>query len=296
MLPSQTTTTEDNEITTKDLMKFMVQFQNKVDVNMTKVEKNFEDTNKKLDDKLNKLNAGMKKLNTEVKTIDKKNEDIHTRMEKRLDDIEEEMKKAKAHRIKTIALKEKEVETRQEDVQPDGRIDWFSRPEGNRKNVEQPIEQDPLRNTTELTNYQSTWAISMEKELSEAANQANLRKQDEQIPEEWTRRISPVRKPLGKLVHRDFRYGLGNDESTDESSSDDDRNWSTVNREKKQEERKKKQKARKISIQTETATKAKNMLGLGPISMDEVRDAMRHSRDLERAKRIAFKDHLAKTL
>ena len=28
--------------------------------------------------------------------------------------------------------------------------------------------------------------------------------------------------------------------------------------------------------------------------MDEIRDAMRHSRDLERAKRIAFKDHLAK--
>ena len=267
MSPSPTKTAEETEITTKDLMKFMVQFQSKVDANMTKVEKNFEDTNQKLDDKMNKLNAGMKKLNTEVKTIDKKNENIHARMEKRLDDIETEMKKAKAHRIKTIALKEKEIQTRTEEVQevqPDGRMDWFNRPEGNRKNAEKSTEQDPLRNTADLTNYQSTWAISMEKELSDAANQEKTRKQEEYIPDDWTRRISPVRKPLGKLINRDFRYGFGNDATTDDSSSEDDSSWNTVNREKKQEERRRKQKARKMSIQSETATKARNMPGAGP--------------------------------
>ena len=139
----------------------------------------------------------------------------------------------------------------------------------------------------------------MENELLEAAGTTTGRKEIAGIPDDWTERISPIKKQPRKLIHRDFsnqdfRFGFGNDVSTDDSSGDDDNlNWNTVTRTEKMEEKKKRQRDRKLQMQSDTATKARNMIGLGPIPLEAVRGAMRHSRDLERGKRIAFKDHLA---
>ena len=93
-----------------------------------------------------------------------------------------------------------------------------------------------------------------------------------------------------------IRHWFGDSDSSENDTSDDNENWTTVERERRSKEKKKRQINRKKERMEEVATKAKIMAGIGPISDEDIEKQRKITKNYERAKVWAIKEHLDKNV
>ena len=149
--------TEEKEVTTKDLLNFMSSFKNSI-------EGKIKENNDKLDDRLDKMSEKIDKNEEEAKQA-------QVRMEARLLLLEEEMKKNLKRReerrrflMKNVGQNEGKV-TEKEKLREDKELDKEATMD------KEVTEEDTTAQLKKKPSYQSSWALSMEKELEEAARQ-----------------------------------------------------------------------------------------------------------------------------
>ena len=235
------------EVTTQDLLNFMTQFRGSMEDKIKKVESEIKGTNDKLDKRLNTMNNEMKainvrinenddEMNRKIDRNDKENKAAQNRMDERLSKLETEMSKSLALKEKRKKLeevmslssqlaenrKEKEKEEKNKITREEERNRIQKQPQGRKASDHQPDQEKSMDGEQTGGNYRSLWASQLEKELEEAAKQAEQTKsprwmededRDREIPDTWDKlheqvpKQKKVRKPIiiKKLVWRRFR-------------------------------------------------------------------------------------------
>ena len=167
-----------------DLMKFLQGFQQKMELNMEETKKSIETTNRSIEVNNRIINGRLDGIDSEVKEVNRKileneskSQDINERMDKRLSELEREMKNSVRLRRRSWEIKESEELL---DDQPAGRevllpkkvtvnegMDGVGvKKYGNKVDkVTEAILKEPVGT------FRSSWARSMEKELQIAAGE-----------------------------------------------------------------------------------------------------------------------------
>ena len=179
--------------------------------------------------------------------------------------------------------------------------------------------------------YQSNWAREMENELVNVAEKLGEQRksskrmerqdkqydwnqqQEEEVVECWEEleAIPPVirqeedhrpaflRQPPPPPTHKQkvrkpvkITTWFGEETSTDKSESDEGEQWKEIDRKKKNSDRRRRMKRRRKEKEVKCATKAGHMIGLGPITMDQVMRHMDNGMEFEKAKVRALEDFL----
>ena len=79
---------------------------------------------------------------------------------------------------------------------------------------------------------------------------------------------------------------------TSEESDEDTSEWTSVDRKKKEEQRKRRAQCKRENLKKQCASRAANMVSLGPVSWDSVNFFKYKGEDLETAKKLAVKEYL----
>ena len=300
-------------------MKFLQNFQQKMEVNMVDTRRSIEDTNKIINGRLDDIDKEVREVNTKIVEIESKNQDVSKRMEQRLNKLEEEMIRSTKLKRRSLELREKEENLK---IQPEGRSGTSTRQvtenertkEKNVKKYSEKVEEVTKVILNEpVGTFRSSWARSMEEELRQAAGVADMTRKEsngdggnevfevvdvtEDIPDIWEHRFSnepamrkhkmstapTIRKPPVQEC-----FGIAT--SSEEDSENETVQWSEVERKRKSEEKRKKAYMKKKNLKHDCAARAANMLSVGPVSMDSVMYFRQKGQDFEEAKVSAFKE------
>ena len=288
----------DKEVTLADLLACMKEqkresredkkeMQDKFDNFMTIIEKNAKDTKEDMD----QMNAGLKNNEMLLRTTNKK---VDRNEKVLLDKIkEQEMKMNKMKESQDVRMMKLEEilnkatiqqRTKKGDLEDDNED----------KTSYLPVETDKEDVTTkDLGRTNSTWMENAKKQLEEDAKQANTTKTMKN--EEMRKKINEDRKRFKGMKSLRKWFGEESDQSevSNESSSDDNENWDQkIQRQERNKIRKKRNKDNKIMKEMETLKKASLILGLQPISKEEIDYHENRTGDPKQAREHAVRDYL----
>ena len=172
------------------LMKFMTEFR-------LSMEEKITNTNEKLDNKLEKITEEVKELSDKVTVNEDANKAVQLIMDRRLQELEQQMRKSNLLRGEREDIRRKEEEREKEQRKEDDRKKESAE---KRKFARRVIEQDVLAKETEeeprqKLGYTSSWAKEME-ELADAAGQTrgNMRMRNEDKDKERQSNHGPAEK------------------------------------------------------------------------------------------------------
>ena len=143
----------------------------------------------------------------------------------------------------------------------------------------------------------SDWADRLNGQVREAAGKVGTRRdrmekgmtaargRDRIVREQHCRR-----EDASRICHL-FGDSSAGESSSNSSGIEDD--WDSVGREEKNRERRRRAKERRKKKKVEIASKARRMAGLGPIMDEQIRLQMSKTKNYEKAKIWAVKEHLA---
>ena len=300
------------------IMAFLATFKDSIEDKIVK-------TNEKIDEKIEDLGEEMKNLNSkivqntrqlddkiEVKAkhledkIDKNkddNEDILKRMDNRLSELEKEMEEAEGIRNKTKDLRilEKDLNQDTSPIHLDGSVKTGDITR--KRMIARQKEKESAQKEKEKENsFCSTFAQEMQDELEKNAARMDgyekgeerrmdgYEKGDERSDIDWEvlkpkNMKAKVRKPL------EIKRWFGEETGTS-SSSEDDRDWTSVDRKKVQAEKKRKSKLKRKNKEEDISTKARGMLGIGPITAVTMRHFEKTEGTKEKARVAAVREML----
>ena len=310
---------DDMDQSEKKIMDFLQLFKDSMETKITETRDEIEATNRKIDGRLTGIEEEVKKVNEKIVASDK----AGARMDARLSALEVEMKNSSTIRRRSNELRKQEEQLnndRENAIHPEKSKQRFQA-SGSSKDINTKVAEvtmDILEQPVGL--FRSSWAKNMEKELMIAAEQANKKKDIENVdketdwienpvddkvmrrnqsvmdvPDRWEDRIykkktPKVRKPLK------IEKWFGVDSETDSNDDTDDTEWLEVDRKKRSEMKKKQQNKKKKELEVLTARKASNMVGLGPIDLEEIERDRRNRVPFEESKLRIVKQILADRL
>ena len=286
---------DDEDITIKDVFKFMVTFKKEVST--------------KLDDKIgsleNKIQGRMNEIEEEIGKNQRENKEMFENNERRMRKLEEDMTNMKGPNKGYDTLKKLELEmrlkTREEDDKEERR-----RTDRDRDETKKRKEEDEHRRRQDEREKNRKNMKNLQKELAEASDRDGQTERtwetqasewlDRQVrpintklrQEDKTRRTKEGRKKLGKL--RSW-FGTSDTESGEDSEEEKD-TWQKISRVEKNEKKKEKMEERKRSRREEVTKKAKNIIGLGPIKKSSIKHFQKAGRNLEDSKEEALKEYM----
>ena len=177
------------------------------------------------------------------------------------------------------------------------------------KNHEKEKNSKEKEKQQETPRKQTSWADEMENELAEAAKKCcdKTRENTENIDwfdEHPKERIQEQRTEKTNKEHLKHWVGDENtdsEESSEASTSDsegeeDENNWDQVDRRAKNKMKKKAKKDKMKKKAAETATKARDIITMGPITRNDVETQRKPGTDFEQAKIAAVRQFLRKQL
>ena len=260
------------EVTPHDIMNFMSSFrtsmEEKTNSFRASMEEEIRKTNKKLDDRLDTVEEKIAVVNKKIYKNEGDGKEALKRMDARLGMLEKEMEKAlkiKERREKIVEKeifqpcgKEKEKEKRREETEKEKNQLKGSKMAANQREGGTQAEKE--RDPEEKGNYHSSWAQELERELSEAAqaeggrqlnkgwDSANGRDRTE-VPDRWDKLIPnfcpekklKVRRPPPAIVD-----WFGENTDTSEDNTDEDADWTEVERLKRNKQKKYQLKEKKL--------------------------------------------------
>ena len=302
---------KDTNLNLEDKIKNM---DDKLDGKMLEMEK-------KIETNMEKVETGMSKLNSKIDRNERREKQTADRMEKRMNDLELEMKKSESIRKKTEMLKEKQAEL---PFHPERSEEQLNQPSRNKKFSRRKITQDDLAVESTGSLFHSDWAQQVAKDLETAAgmdrgtkkpseerdntNHIRGEKEIEKRKEahicdwyenkgnkiQWEALEPATRK---KIIRKPaiITHWFGDEESSaseSDASTMESTGWTEIERKKECERKKKKNKLKKKRKEEETSQKAMMMLGIGPITENELRRLEDMIGDKEGARVRAIKDLL----
>ena len=275
-----------SKVTADDLMNFMSSFRESMEEKIHKTNVNLEEKIKhmddKLDDRLHDLNIRMddnvEKMELEIQKVSTKldkNVDVVARMESRIDKLEVEMKKSEMIGRKTAELKNWHENLENQPAGSKRDEGTAKRKQFNRQRIE---SQDLINENNSGERFRSSWAKEVDEELRAAARMDGRSKDLEENTNEKTKEddreeVWEVLKPRMKnkkvrLPVSEPTSWFGDEESTGTEGSSSDSDWTEIERKKHCEEKKKKMKLKKKMKIEETLTRARSMLGIGPVTKE----------------------------
>ena len=229
------------------------------------------------------------------------------RLEKRMENIETEMKKSKDQTIFREELRKKQEE-RVENFMNEVGMKNIASKEHNKDNTKDStavsehntakVPETPDNELDDRTDqsrpmYKSDWAKSMDKLLyKHATKEVNVTQKD-------TEKVEKVETTVSK---KDIK--LGNSLDAGELHSETEWGWEEMNDEwegtigREQENRRKKllRREKMKKIQMETAHKASHIIGVHPVTQDSLNNFYEQSKDYNKAKIEAAKEYLEEYL
>ena len=310
------------EITTKHLLNFLQEFKQSMEIKSTSMEGKIGATNDKIDKmdgKFKKMEGNIKELSNRIDAGDEKSERVNSRMNDRLYNLEKEMKRSVELKKHRENLKSKEKSATKNQETPEEQVDKTTRAVNHVINDKEITENV---STGTASSFRSDWARAMEMELEQAAavkiqppgrnfrreypEVKDLTRNEREVPNNWEQAededtdyleqkrekvVPKIRKPV--VVTNWF----GADTTTDESTGEEDDNrWTEVERKKKADKKRKQMATKKEQKMKECALKARNMVGLGPIGIEDIEYRRSAQVGFEAAKKLAVKDFLADNL
>ena len=191
----------DKNITSEDLMNFLEKFKTSMEVRMDKNKGSMEVM---IEDKLvkigKKIDVRFDDIDGEIKNLKDKSviaEDAAVRMDRRLKNLEMEMNKTIMSSRRREILKDTLNPETDPKIQPEGRSDTTRQTRAEKEKQQQAwkeLEGNPKEN------YQSEWARTMSKELSEAAIAGDSRRdmREKTVPD-----IQPMGRPRKEMTVKD---------------------------------------------------------------------------------------------
>ena len=201
-------------------------------------------------------------------------------------------------------MKAKQVENGNN--QPRGRMDkpdhWgekqmrWEHPSGiNRDNHQQKDKED--RTTKEnRTEWKEREEIPKRRQENEEI--PDRWQDDREIPDRWEeiltkKKVIKVRKPTKMKIEEWFGF---NSDTTDSSDENEDDTWTEIDRQKKKNEKRIRRNKKRKDLETQTAAKAANIVGLGPVDLELLEKLKNEKVPYEKAKIIAIKTLLSEQL
>ena len=215
-----------------------------------------------------------------------KNDEIQERMEKRLNNLELQMKRVTHQRIKQNALRQMDHESRLNEkntTQQDqvmGNNDVSNQPTETAEEIITDTTGTDISVITDLTSsFKSDYATKINNQYAEMnAAKDNTDKNTKTTAKNKSKSEQTTDKAAAKNVKvrgmKKLRKWFGDDSSESETSDNetvDDSGWDKVKRKEVNIEKKKKQELKRTLNQKNTAIKAQHIIGLGPISPDSYR-------------------------
>ena len=271
---------EDNE----KIRKENTDMKSEVKKEFARLSKKVEDVKKDVKDKENKDQSSMKELS------------------RRLEGIE---KREKERDMKIIKLAEKEAKVYSEDKGPEREKEkkekeiemekWWKlmREKESEKEIKNK-EKDEEKENEEKTSWASRLNNDLRNEGEKSAKE-NIRK-------ETRTKEKIVEKEKKEKKEVNIKFG-DSDESGDYHSNDDwswsesDGDWQgTIGREEKNKEKRRKNKRKKKMKEYETASKARNMIGIHPLTQKSIDFYNNKGNNFKEAKILAVRDFLENVL
>ena len=315
------------------LQTFKTSMEERMDKNRGSMEVMMEDKLVKIG---KKIDVRFDDVDNEIKNLKEKSaiaDDAAVRMDRRLRNLEKEMNKTiigSKRREAPMDTLNTEIDPK---IQPGGRSETGEQTIAD--NERQPLEWKELEGNPRES-YQSEWARTMSKELREAAGAGDSRRNSDNTRQKNSPDVQPTGRPRKEVTEkektpdardsrdtRDTRDNevpdrweqlipktprlkvrkppkitqwFGADTDTDTTEDTDENEWSEVEYKKRNEIKKKKQKMKKKDLQESTARKASNMIGIGPINLEKLRNYRQDNKTYEDMKREVIKDFLASEL
>ena len=300
------TTEVTSEDIMKFMTSFRTSMEEKISKTNVNLESKIKSLDDKLDGKLVEINAkiddNMVTVETEMKKLNvklTKEADAAGRMDGRLKKLEEEMERAREIRKKTNLLKEKQRNLQDQTQVPADQPLGRNIPK--KKFNRQRIVPEDLVNEEPRT-YRSSWANEVKEQLGSGDrivtendkveeiivdDWENLSRGDkgdrgrnfreDRVDGDWEREeereprvewqvlqskkmTRKVRKPIG------LNHWFGDEKETESDSSIDEAAWQDVDRRGKLAEKRERMSRRRKEKEVETLQKARNMLGIGPVT------------------------------
>ena len=298
----------------EELMDFLRGFKGVVETKFEDSERKTEKTTKMLE----KLDDKFTDMKTELKEMADKNERDNAALVNRIGALEEDMRRMKFARLKSPERRVVNntgmeiLPVRQKNQPIEKNRAKSSEEDQSMKNISgiQPVGSDePLREA--MTNFepnrkQSTWAEEREQELAAAAMISRNGRRGDFYPVDWSNEKVTEKKTEveNKQTKETKKNWFGDDEMTEESSeesTDEEDNekteeWKQIERKEKNKRKRKIKKNRVKKLKIRTATKARNILGIGPVTTDEIKEKMKNNTSYEKAKIETVREYLRENL
>ena len=277
-----------------------------------KVEGN-EKINRRMDDRLTALELEMKKA-----TLNKE------RSEKLRETLQEQTSRRKVDKIQPPRRTEQEEEQHPDPAQIEGdlrntfRSRW-ARGMQEELNLAAGMKAKQVNNVKNVTNqpegrvnYQDPWRDEQRQHEQPSGRSKDPNQQNEndnwitrepstewqdnrEIPDRWEeiltkKKVLKVRKPVK------IEEWFGFTSETESSDDTEDTTWTEIDRKKKKDEKKIRQKKKKKDLETQTAAKAANKVGLGPVNLELLEKYRTEKVPYEKAKIMAIKTLLSEQL
>ena len=284
---------DNKEISSNELMEFLKGFKKVVE---TKFNQN-DDNNRRLEEK---IENNFDRINGDIKELKECNEKDNEKLSRRIAAIEEDVKRLKFAKLKSP----NKVQNSESGMvalpvsQPPRRTEGMNQPKNPTKN-----------NPTQQPTLQSSWAEEQQRELNKAANMGNISNRRNNPDSNWLEGQSPIvsrfRKEeelitVKKVKRKIPENWFGDDEtSCDESSEDsndedgsDPTGWKDIRRKEANEKKRKDKKERQRRKKAETSQKASKILGIGPITQEDIEEYRTITKNYEGAKLEAVNNYL----
>ena len=297
-----------SESTNNDIIKFLKSFQENMAIEIRVAN---EKTNEHVDKKMAEIEKQIYDIKQDDKIRDEETTKRFDRMETRLNIMEEEKRREKHRLIKQNKLKQMEQELALQTNKNSEISKEVNNEEG--EGARFSVEKEVIEIEVEKNSYKSTFASTLEDEskLENAFEKikATTEKNGEKAKETLNDKIDKVRLELKvkevkleekkkkrkeeKGSMKKLRRWFGDETDSEVSDSDNDSDsWSTVERTAKNRQKRKEQQKRKKKIEMQTLQKAKHLLGITPISREEIERQRDNTENFEEAKLAAVNEYL----
>ena len=298
--------TEEEEITIKDVFKYMVNFKAEV---TNKLEEKISDLGGRVDDKIDKMGdkiggiehiieVKMKKVEEDMDENRRENKEMYDNVNRRMKKLEEEMMNMKKPSAAMDTLKEMEIKQLQK------KADEKRKKEQREK--ERDIKQKEIRKKAEnLQDELAKAASQLQEESEEIVEETGVKSWETEASSWLEKRVRNVNKGLrneDKVKNKNkkkedtgmrrLRNWFGDTESEESEEEKDNEDWNLVDRKRKNQEKKEKAEMRKKKNRIKTTAKARNIVGAGPMKKSSVEYFQRKGLDFEQAKREVVNEFL----
>ena len=312
---------ENNEI-----MNFLKTFKTAMEDKIEISDKKNEDNTVQMEAHLGKIDANFEKMKDDIKEIADKNEKENEKLVRRMAKLEEDMRRLHYSKLKSPdreqnigmtvlpakvgdpANQQKVTEnpTRKSPEKQKQRQEKQDLPTGRKVPSNQPKKQQVKEKETRVQpQYHSSWADEMADELAAAANHCKDGRRGQSSQVDWFDEKTAAEKCVEEKVKKsskdhlknwfadeDTELDTGDEDTSDEEQNDKDEDWNKVERREKNKKKKKSKKLKNKKIMNETAMKARDIIGLGPISQSDVERQRVPGKDYEFAKLAAVRRYL----